>query len=139
MPRISLRISRKLRDSLKEKAANSNMSVSEYARIVLTNAVVFDSDEWMLIAWRLFGVNMDKVRKALSKSVSVADFLSKIDSLSKTVTITPNISSNLDFDFTIDSRTYNVSIEPTGIISIDSEKIIKELDRKILDQFMEDV
>lgn len=139
MSKISLRISKELRNALKKRAANSDMNLSEYIRKVLANTSAYHDQNWLLIAWRLFGVNMVKLRKALSRSLSVADFLAEIDIASSSVTIIPNVSDNLDFDFIIEGKTYNVALEPSGSISQDVEKIIKRLDEKVLENFMEGI
>lgn len=139
MSKISLRISKSLHAALRKKAVNSNMNLSEYVRTVLANTIIYDDQEWMLIAWKFFGINMNKLRKTLSKSLSVADFLARIDTISDKVTIMPNVTEGLNFDFSLEDKTYNVTIEPTGIISTDAERIIKRLDEKILEDFMEGI
>ena len=137
MKRLSVRISGSLLKELRRKARKAEMGFSEFIRYSLVNAVAPVPKEWLLIIWKIFGVNLIKTERALSKSMSVAEFLSHLDDCSKIVTITPNVSTNHDYDFNVGGRIYNVSMAETNNVIADARAIIIDLDEQIIRSFEE--
>ena len=139
MARLSVRISRELMSALRRRAEESNLTLSAYVRLVLANGAIATDSDWLLIAWRIFGVNLVRLDTALHKSRSVGEFLAYLDQWSKKVTVTPNPSEKIDFDFVMGEKQYNVCMERGSNFEEDVKAIILELDRKILESFEEEI
>lgn len=137
--RLSVRVPKDLYKNLREDAKKRGLTLSDYVRIILS-AITFPKEEvWKIKIWKIFGVNLVRIERAITKSSSVAEFFSFLDLWSTKVSISPNVSDMHSFDFTIGEKVYNVEVERGCSLLGDIRKIVNGLDRKILESFEEEL
>ena len=133
---VSIRMSNSDKKKLIENAKKRKMTLSNYCKRVLKQDIPEEDENWKIVCWNLFGIDILSINYALQRSGSVPTFFAFLSrKCYPYITITPRISEGIVIDISVKDKVYTLTSKERQPVETVVKNLITQFEEKVFEEY----